>query len=522
MSTTLQTASDSDKVGRCFSVNSDVGIVRYQGPIEGTRGAWLGVEWITSNRGKHDGSKDGRQYFRCHQPPSNGPHGSFIRPVDRLVFGQTLLQAAKHRYIVDDLSELKDIPQTIDGRRGKIEAVGLDKIAKQQSDLTSLTVLGLDSCRVEGIGSDEHEVKETRTSLRNVCSLSLANNFMVNWTNVEDILDALPKLKTLDISANHIFSPVSIDSTKRYQIDTLRIDTMPLLTWTDVVDISKQLQTKTLSYGWSQLQNIARVPEDWQIEELSLESNLLTDIAALGTLPSLRVLNLRLNPLTTLDIKPSQFPSMHTLNLSHTQIDSWPTIDTLTNISTLRALNVLHTPLTASDVRYQIISRLPQITKLDGTVITEKERTEMERYYLVQCARSVGSSEQQALEMMIEKYPRIRELVQKHGMPGVNSGKQENKLKSRLAKVTIQVVQDDVLHGSIICSESRSLIRNMMVRQLLPVVIKLAKTRIFKVYLCNDAVDSKDCSWTILDNETRSLSFYGIQDGSVLRILLTK
>ncbi|KAJ1816423.1 hypothetical protein LPJ56_004299, partial [Coemansia sp. RSA 2599] len=267
MSANLQ-YENNDKVGRCFSVNSDLGIVRYQGPVEGTHGIWLGVEWLVPNRGKHDGSKDSRRYFHCHQQPETGPHGSFIRPVDRLVFGQTLLQAAKQRYIVDDLRELGNIPQTIDGRRGKIEAVGLDKIAKQQSDLTTLTVVGLDSCRVEGVGSDEREVKETRDLLRNVCSLSLANNYLVKWADIEDILDLFPKLNTLDISANHMLSPIALCKSKRYQVDTLRIDTTPTLSWPDIVGISRQLQTKSLSFGWSRLRDIELVPGDWQIQEL--------------------------------------------------------------------------------------------------------------------------------------------------------------------------------------------------------------------------------------------------------------
>lgn len=43
-----------------------LGTVRYAGPVEGTSGEWLGVEWDDSSaRGKHDGQKDGRRYFRC-------------------------------------------------------------------------------------------------------------------------------------------------------------------------------------------------------------------------------------------------------------------------------------------------------------------------------------------------------------------------------------------------------------------------------------------------------------------------
>lgn len=41
------------------------GTVRYVGPVDNTQGIWLGVEWDDPERGKHDGSKDGRRYFSC-------------------------------------------------------------------------------------------------------------------------------------------------------------------------------------------------------------------------------------------------------------------------------------------------------------------------------------------------------------------------------------------------------------------------------------------------------------------------
>lgn len=43
-----------------------IGTIRYVGPVDGTSGEWIGVEWDDVNvRGKHDGVSDGRRYFRC-------------------------------------------------------------------------------------------------------------------------------------------------------------------------------------------------------------------------------------------------------------------------------------------------------------------------------------------------------------------------------------------------------------------------------------------------------------------------
>ena len=51
---------------RILYQNEYIGTVRYVGPVDGTSGEWVGVEWDDGSvRGKHDGVRDGRRYFRC-------------------------------------------------------------------------------------------------------------------------------------------------------------------------------------------------------------------------------------------------------------------------------------------------------------------------------------------------------------------------------------------------------------------------------------------------------------------------
>ncbi|CAF90063.1 unnamed protein product, partial [Tetraodon nigroviridis] len=52
-------------VGRRVSCDGERATVRYVGPVPPTAGVWLGLEWDDPRRGKHDGSHDGVQYFRC-------------------------------------------------------------------------------------------------------------------------------------------------------------------------------------------------------------------------------------------------------------------------------------------------------------------------------------------------------------------------------------------------------------------------------------------------------------------------
>lgn len=59
-------AQDPMRVGTRFSATSGcLGTIKYVGPVNGTQGVWYGVEWDDPKRGKHDGVKDGYQYFTC-------------------------------------------------------------------------------------------------------------------------------------------------------------------------------------------------------------------------------------------------------------------------------------------------------------------------------------------------------------------------------------------------------------------------------------------------------------------------
>lgn len=51
--------------GERLSLKSQVCTVRYIGAVDGKSGAWLGVEWDDPQRGKHNGTHEGRQYFEC-------------------------------------------------------------------------------------------------------------------------------------------------------------------------------------------------------------------------------------------------------------------------------------------------------------------------------------------------------------------------------------------------------------------------------------------------------------------------
>lgn len=59
-------------IGRRLSYLGALCTVRYCGPVQGTKGDWLGVEWDDANKGKHSGEHDGVKYFECEVSQSPG------------------------------------------------------------------------------------------------------------------------------------------------------------------------------------------------------------------------------------------------------------------------------------------------------------------------------------------------------------------------------------------------------------------------------------------------------------------
>ncbi|KAJ2510447.1 hypothetical protein H4217_007866 [Coemansia sp. RSA 1939] len=563
---------DASLVGRWFSVDGNQGVVRYVGPVSGTRGTWLGVEWADAGRGKHGGTRNGHRYFRCRWAADGGGGGSFIRRVARIDWGQTVLAAARARYAGADGAV---VPRAIDGRRrGRIEAVGFDRVAGQQADLRTLATLGLDSLRVYGVGHNRLEREETRRLLgAGTRTLLLANNYLTRWSAVTDILDALRGVETLDVSANHFATPLGAPppppecgrGSCATRLDTLRLDSSPGLTWHDASAAAAQLRARAVSFGWSGVSALASAalpaPRIDGLEELRLECNRITDIAALSAqLPRLRVLSLRGNR-TLVDILPNSdaaepppvlFPALESLNLADTGISSWAAVDRLALLPRLATLHLAQTPLfetaaassssspdaarTADVPRAQTVGRLGRITKLDGSAVSADERADLERYYLALCARQLTESHEQSppspndnptaaatVDLLAQAFPRIPELVAKHGAPPRTADQPRSGLKHRLASVSFEIARGaDVRSAAVMRSVARRLIRSMLVRQLHPVAARLAGSRAgFAVYLCADPSADAD-AWVLLDPATsRDLAFYGLEDrGSVIRILL--
>ena len=66
-------------VSQRVSYDGQLCTVRYIGPVKGTAGDWLGVEWDDGDRGKHAGEHGGVKYFECGHSNSKCHYENSLR-----------------------------------------------------------------------------------------------------------------------------------------------------------------------------------------------------------------------------------------------------------------------------------------------------------------------------------------------------------------------------------------------------------------------------------------------------------
>ncbi|KAI8941364.1 hypothetical protein NX059_002588 [Plenodomus lindquistii] len=226
-------------IGKRVSYSSQPCTVRYYGPLPGTTGLWLGLEWDDPTRGKHSGAHAGVQYFTCLNPSPTS--ATFIRPSRKSDHKRTFVQALKSKYASDpadgdeegfedsDVQVVFNVQRDEDGKpinlsdqtqklrkekekkreikfSGKVaEEVGFDKIRRQLAQLSELKIVILD-----GLGMWRPEARGERwmsegvkTDVREACGkaveLDLSRNLFEDWREVAAICEQLDNLRSLRV-----------------------------------------------------------------------------------------------------------------------------------------------------------------------------------------------------------------------------------------------------------------------------------------------------------------------------------
>lgn len=510
-----ETPLPEDAVGRRVSCGGDRATVRYVGPVPPTKGLWLGVEWDSPERGKHDGVHEGVQYFSCSSPGA----GSFVRP-SKVSFGVDFLSAVEQVYHIDTEEVLSEDISISSKQWNKV----------RERSFESLPSVLLNRCDVCGPGA-EGEIRRTTPNVR---WLDLSRTLIGRWDDVAAITAQMEALEGLQLSFNRL-TPPSDPAPLAHAF--LRLTALALnecaLSWTQVLHCAPMWpQLEDLALEGNHICTITNPGPDLlqTLKSLSLSRNSLDQVSvlALASLPRLEQLNLSETGLTRITFPDSgpgehsqMFPALKNLNLDQNSVSEWSVVNELAKLRSLEQFFCRRNPLKSSDGNHRtctqlLIAKLPQVSLLNGTEVQAEDRRGAELDYIKLFGEAwlKAGGRSQLSPDFITDHPRYQDLIQKYGAPeeGELKKPQPFALKNQLLKISF-VFPDDAERKRVEKKLPASM-ELQKVKGLLHRLLKIPTTELRLAYSSPKMVGTE----FQLDNDLKSLQFYSIEDGDTVLV----
>jgi hypothetical protein len=169
------------------------------------------------------------------------------------------------------------------------------------------------------------------------------------------------------------------------------------------------------------------------------------------------------------------------------------------------------------EARQQVIARIPQLTSLEGSEVSIKERHLAECYYLKRYASewvaagasTENSSSQQAREFHFS-HPLYSALVRAHGEPQTDHKQTtSSSLKSSLLEIVISFPQDPTK-----TSITKKLPATLTIQKLKSLIQRLSQVDAVQLHLTY--TDKEDGPEYEMEDNMRPLSFYSVKSGDTV------
>ncbi|KAK9433390.1 hypothetical protein V1505DRAFT_337805 [Lipomyces doorenjongii] len=488
-----------DTIPTRISLQSHLGTLRYRGPLT----VWpntiaLGIEWDEETRGKHSGSHNGVAYFETSVPNS----ATFVKVGRKFDKKRSFLEALKERYAPDKVDELEKVDITFGNKVA--ERVGFDKIRKLQAQLDKLSLVALDRQCIaypsDGLCSFCPSIQD----------LDLSCNLFDHLVDVAKITVQLPRLQLLRLNGNRI---ISWELPEKYehaflniQVISLASTLIPLESISRLPKLFPAARECCLSRNYLASADIYFSVTWRSLESLDLSYNRFTTIPSLkfpdGA--TLRITSLNVSHNSISEIQATSWtehtPSLKALDLRHNNLKTWKDVDTLASqFTTITDVTIQWNPfmdgLAYDDVQLAVIARWASLTALNGAKIDEKERMNAEIFFMAKVAK------RQVAEFDLD-CPRWKQLCDIYGPP-VNS---EAGRRSSVLGIVFLIDSEE---------KSRKVPRGLTVQKLKILVAKWYKIPAAFVEL---ALIDDDGTELIFEDSLREIEFYGVEDGSEIKI----
>ena len=511
-----------------MEVGGEVATIRWEGEV-GSTGHWLGVEWDSQGRGKHDGQHAGLSYFTPVRPGNNC---SFIKVSKVTQWGQSLLAAVTSKYgqvegntAGVEQKHIEELQAEIGARF--VEVVGFDKVNKQQSQIKKLKTVSVRNMGV--VGGCDGDLSLELPSLRD---LDLSESLISSWSEVAEITNQL-KLDTLDLSGNLIEPETLTEDTE--QMPTVKHLVLGNMlysgySWQQVLAVAGRLESLSiLQVHNNAISSLAIVDKNTlsNLTELDLDGNAISDweeVNSVSSLPSLLHLRLNGNKLANIAIRRGTFLKLESLHITDNCIADWSHVGSL-DLLTLSHLRFRNNPVISKCgddevARQLIIARISSIKTLNATAITSSERKWAEIDYLknygqkwLEISKLAEDEKSERLKSFLAGHNRYDEIVKIHGEPDPSDGvKVDTTLKASLLRLKIR--SPDVIGSA---ETVKKIPSSMNVRALRALLQRLYKRQAGNTKLRISLVSSSQEEVEI-DNDMRDISFYSVTDGDSLLV----
>ncbi|XP_059187602.1 tubulin-specific chaperone cofactor E-like protein [Centropristis striata] len=303
-------------------------------------------------------------------------------------FGRTFVEVMSEKYS----------PENFPLRRGPgMGVVVVPTSAPQGSPMKDRlnlpSILVLTGCGVNRAG-DQAEIAAFCT---HVIELDLSHNKLQDWREISKIVSNIPNLEFLNLSSNPLAGMTlkphcaeGFSRVRRLVLNNTQVswDTVMLLT-REIPEL-EELFLCLNEYSSVSASSVA-CPT---LRLLHITDNGLQDWAEVrkfgSMFPSLDTLVMANNNLASIqdnkDILGRLFPNLRSINLHNSGLNRWEDIEKLNFFPKLEEVRLQGIPLlqtyTNAERRSLMIAQLPSISLLNGSVVTDSEREDAERFFI--------------------------------------------------------------------------------------------------------------------------------------------
>ncbi|XP_059403413.1 tubulin-specific chaperone cofactor E-like protein [Carassius carassius] len=285
------------------------------------------------------------------------------------------------------------------------------------------SILVLDSCGITEAGDEE----EVATFCAHVVELDLSHNQLKDWGEISKILSNIPNLDFLNLSMNPLRG-LSLEPGAAESFSGLRCLVLnnTHVTWDVVHTLTREileLEQLFLCLNEYESVSVSSIPCP-SLRLLHITDNHLQDWAEVRKLgliyPGLVSLILANNSISSIhepeDSLQRLFPNLRSINLHNSGLCCWEDIEKLNFFPNLQEVRLMGIPLlqpyTDQERRYLMVAQLPRVTVLNGSVVTDGEREDAERFFIRYHLDCPEDELPQRYHTLVARYGRLAPLAE--------------------------------------------------------------------------------------------------------------